>query len=76
MKKEIKIKGMTCSHCQARVENTLKNISGVKDAKVKLKDELAIVKLEEPVSNEVFINAITDAGYEVVSISDKKGLLD
>lgn len=73
MKKIIKIEGMSCAHCQARVEKALNAINGV-DAKVDLKKNAATVNLVSDVSDEVFKEAISEAGYEVVSIEEKKGL--
>lgn len=73
MKKIIKIEGMTCSHCQARVEKALNSISGV-NAKVDLKKKAAVVSFDADVSDSAFKDAVTEAGYEVVSIEEKKGL--
>ncbi len=73
MKKIIKIEGMTCSHCQARVEKALNAIAGV-NAKVNLKKKAAVVNLNTDISDSVFKDAVTEAGYEVVSIEEKKGL--
>lgn len=73
MKKIIKIEGMTCSHCQARVEKALNAIQGVK-AKVDLMKKAAVVSFDSDIDDTVFKDAITEAGYEVVSIEEKKGL--
>ncbi len=73
MKKVIEINGMSCGHCQARVEKALNGISGV-EAKVELKKNRAVVNLKSEISDETLKNAVTEAGYEVVSISEKKGL--
>ncbi len=73
MKKIIKIEGMSCGHCQAKVENALNAISGV-EAKVDLKKKAATVNLSADVNDSVFSKAITEAGFEVVSIEEKKGL--
>ncbi len=73
MKKIMDIKGMTCEHCQARVEKVLNAIDGV-DAKVELKKNRAVVNLKKDVSDETLRNTVTEAGYEVVAITEKKGL--
>lgn len=73
MKKIIEINGMTCGHCQARVEKVLNAIEGV-DAKVDLKKNRAVVNLSTSVADQTLSNAVTEAGYEVISISEKKGL--
>lgn len=73
MKKVIKIEGMTCAHCQARVEKALTEINGV-TAKVNLGKKEAVIDFSADINDDVFINAVTEAGYEVLSVSEKKGL--
>jgi copper chaperone CopZ len=73
MKKVIEINGMSCGHCQARVEQALNAIAGV-EAKVELKKNRAVVNLKSEVLDETLRSAVTEAGYEVKSISEKKGL--
>ena len=73
MKKIMEIKGMTCEHCQARVEKVLNAIDGV-EAKVELKKNRAIVNLKKDVSDQILQSTVTEAGYEVVEITEKKGL--
>jgi copper chaperone CopZ len=73
MKKIIEINGMTCGHCQARVEKVLNAIDGV-DAKVELKKNRAIVNLTKDVNDQKLKDTVVEAGYEVVTITEKKGL--
>ncbi|MBB2183817.1 heavy-metal-associated domain-containing protein [Lachnospiraceae bacterium MD1] len=73
MKKIIEINGMSCEHCQARVEKALNELDGV-DAKVELKKKRAVVNLTKDVSDQQLKDVVTEAGYEVVSITEKKGL--
>jgi copper ion binding protein len=73
MKKVIEIKGMSCGHCQARVEKALNEIDGV-EAKVDLKKNRAVVTLAKEVNDQMLSDAVTEAGYEVVSVTEKKGL--
>ena len=73
MKKEITINGMSCGHCQARVEKALNAIPGV-EAKVDLKKKTATVSLSGEVADEVLMNAVREAGYDPVAIKEKKGL--
>ena len=73
MKKIIEIKGMSCGHCQARVEKALNAINGV-EAKVDLKKNRAVVTLSKEVAEQILSDTVTEAGYEVVSIYEKKGL--
>ena len=65
--KTIVIKGMSCGHCAARVEKSLNKINGI-EAKVDLESRTAKLNLTEPVINQQIIDAVDDAGYEVVEI--------
>ena len=67
MTKTMKIEGMMCMHCSSRVESVLNAIEGV-SAKVDLEKKCAVVTLSAEVSDDVLRKAVTDAGYEVVSI--------
>ena len=73
MKKIIKVNGMSCAHCQGKVEKALNSIDGV-EAKVNLDKKIATVKLNGAVSDEVLSKAITEAGFSVAGIEEKKGL--
>jgi len=73
MKKVVKIKGMTCGHCQKRVEDALNNLEGL-EAKVNLKKEEALITVNGEWNGQTVREAIGEAGYEVVSITDKKSL--
>ncbi|HAA89023.1 MAG: Copper ion-binding [Thermoanaerobacterales bacterium 50_218] len=63
----LKVEGMSCRHCKVAVENSLKNIPGVKDAVVDLKDNTVKVSYEKgKVALDDLEKAIADAGYKVV----------
>ena len=66
MQKTIKIEGMACGHCTARVEKALKEIEGVTEVAVSLEEKNAVVKANDNVTEEVLKKAVIDAGYEVV----------
>lgn len=68
MNKKMIIEGMSCGHCSARVEKALNAIEGV-EAKVDLEKKCADISLAAPVSDDTLKAAVTDAGYEVVSLS-------
>lgn len=68
MKKEMIVEGMMCGHCSARVEKALNAIDGV-SAKVDLDKKTAYIELSKDVADDVLKNAVTEADYEVVSIS-------
>lgn len=74
MKKNVKVKGMTCGHCQKRVEDALNALPGIK-AKVNLKKEEVTVTSANGWNEEKVRQAISEVGYEVVSVGDKKGFL-
>ena len=67
MTKTMTINGMMCAHCQAHVEKALNAIDGV-TAAVDLAAKTATVTLSKDVADEILKNAVTEAGYEVVSI--------
>lgn len=68
MKKKMFIEGMACGHCSARVEKVLSEIAGVGEVKVSLEEKCADITLLSEVSDEVLRTAVTEAGYEVVSV--------
>lgn len=68
MKKTILIEGMSCGHCTARVQKVLEETAGVASVEMSLEKKTAQVVLNGEVSDEILTNAVTDAGYEVVSI--------
>lgn len=73
MKKEIEINGMSCGHCQMRVEKALNAIPGV-EAKVDLKNRTATVTMTDDVPDDVLKAAVVSAGYEPVAVREKKSL--
>ena len=63
----MKIEGMMCPHCQAAVTKALNAIEGVK-AEVNLEKKEAYVEAADTVTKEALTQAVTEAGYEVVSV--------
>ncbi|MBF2354219.1 heavy-metal-associated domain-containing protein [Listeria seeligeri] len=62
----LKIEGMTCGHCEARVTKALAEVDGVTDTKVSLEEGTATVEFETgKVTEDSLIDAVEDAGYEV-----------
>lgn len=68
MVKVLKIEGMMCPHCEARVQQCLAAIAGVAEAEVSHKTGTARVTLSAPVSDEVLRDAVTAQGYPVLSV--------
>jgi copper chaperone CopZ len=62
--KTLKIAGMTCMHCTAKVNKVLKDIPGVTQVKVNLMTEEAEVFLQKAVTDDVFKVAVENAGYQ------------
>ena len=60
----IKVNGMMCPHCKARVESVCKEVPGTTDAVVDLQEKQVTITGTPSVEN--LKKAITDAGYEVV----------
>ncbi len=65
MEKTIKIEGIMCPHCEARVKQLLEEIDGVESAVTSHKEGTAVVTLSKDVEDSVFEKVITDAGYKV-----------
>lgn len=68
MKKTMKIEGMMCGHCEARVKKCLEAISDVSEAKVSHTNGTAILTLNKEVSNETLKKAVEAQDYKVISI--------
>lgn len=65
----IRINGMMCSHCSERVERVLNSIEGI-TARVNLDEKLADIELSKNVEIQTITNAVTAAGYDVISIEE------
>ena len=70
MKKRIRIEGMACGHCSARVEKALAALDGVSEVKVSLEEKCADVTLSHDIADSILLGVVTDAGYEAVSVED------
>lgn len=68
MKKEIKIEGMMCGHCEATVKKVLEGIEGVSEAVVSHEKGNAIVTLDKNVPEDVLKKAVEDKDYKVLEI--------
>ena len=62
----IKVKGMMCPHCEARVKAALEEIGAVKSAAPSHEKGEVRIALSAEVDNAILEKAIEDAGYEVV----------
>lgn len=68
MTKTMKIEGMMCGHCEARVKKTLEALAGVDSAEVSHEAGTAVVTLNEEVSDDVLKKAVEDQDYKVLEI--------
>ena len=68
MEKTMKIKGMMCKHCEARVKNALEALPEVSEAVVSHKKDTAKVKLSAEITEEALKKAVEDQGYPVIEI--------
>lgn len=69
MKKTLSIEGMTCGNCVHHTTEALQKVNGVASVNVDLAEKSAVVESEGEISDDVLKNAVTGAGYTVVSIS-------
>ena len=66
MEKTMKIEGMMCMHCEARVKKCLEELDGVTEAIVSHEQNSAVVKLSKDISDEVLKKTVEDQGYTVI----------
>lgn len=69
MEKTMKIEGMMCGHCEARVKKTLEALAQVDEAIVSHETDSAVVKLNAEISDDELKAAVEAQDYKVVSIS-------
>ena len=68
MKKTLKVEGMMCGHCEARVKKALEALPEVSEAVVSHEAGTAIVTLNAEVSNDALKKAVEDQDYKVTGI--------
>ena len=62
----LKIEGMMCPHCEARVKKALEETAGVTEALVSHEKGEAIVKADEGISFEMLKEIVENQGYKVI----------
>ena len=70
MKRTIKIEGMMCPHCEARVKKALEALPGVTEAVASHEAGTAVVTLSDPVEDEALKKAVEEQDYTVVGIEN------
>lgn len=68
MEKTMKITGMMCGHCEARVKKCLEALTEVDEAVVSHEKGTAVVRLNGDISDEVLKKAVEEQDYTVESI--------
>ncbi|MCB6416463.1 heavy metal translocating P-type ATPase [Dorea acetigenes] len=68
MEKTMKINGMMCGHCEARVKKCLEALPEVDEAQVSHEAGTAVVKLNKELADDVLRKTVEDQDYEVVEI--------
>ncbi len=68
MEKTMKIEGMMCGHCEARVKKCLEALPGVEEAVVSHEQGTAVVRMSAPVADDVLRTAVEVQDYKVLSI--------
>ncbi len=68
MEKTMKIEGMMCGHCEARVKKCLEALPQVTEAVVSHESGSAVVKLNGEIADEALQKAVEEQDYKVLSI--------
>lgn len=68
MQKTLKIEGMMCGHCEAKVRDTLNDLPEVESAEVSHETGTATITLLDEIANETLKAIVEDLGYKVLEI--------
>lgn len=68
MTKTMKIEGMMCGHCEARIKKALEALPQVTEAEVSHKKGTAVVTLAEEISDAELTKAVEEQDYTVTSV--------
>ncbi len=68
MEKTMKIEGMMCGHCEARVKKALEALPEVESAAVSHENGSAVVTLKAELSDEALTKAVEEQDYKVLSV--------
>ena len=68
MTKTLKVEGMMCMHCEARVKKALEAVPGVESALADHTAGTAVVTLSAPVEEEALRQAVEAQDYRVLAI--------
>lgn len=62
----LKIEGMMCPHCEARVKNALESLAEVASAEVSHEKGTAVVTLDSEISADKLKETVEAQGYKVL----------
>ena len=68
MEKIIKIEGMMCPHCEARVKTLLEGVQGADSVYVSHEEGVAKITAEKELDNDYLKTIIEEQGYKVIDI--------
>ncbi len=68
MTKTMKIEGMMCPHCEARVKKVLEELDGVETAETSHEKGTAVVTLTNDLQDDILKKTVEDQGYKVLGI--------
>ncbi len=68
MNKTMKIEGMMCGHCEARVKKCLEALAQVDEAAVSHEAGTAVVTLNAELADDVLRKTVEDQDYKVLGI--------
>ena len=68
MTKTMKIEGIMCGHCEARVKKCLEALEGVSEAVASHETGIAVVTLEKEVADDILKKAVEEQDYKVISV--------
>ena len=68
MKKTLKVEGMMCGHCEARVKKALEAVPGVESAVADHNNGTAVVTLSAPVEDDALRAAVEAQDYKVLGL--------
>lgn len=70
MKQIIRVDGMSCHHCEMRVERALKELSGVKKAHANHMERTCIIESKDAIPEDILREKIKQAGYTVTAVEE------
>ena len=64
----VKVNGMMCEHCEARVKEVLEAIDGIKDVVASHEENMVTITASKTIDDATIKAAIEEAGYEFAGV--------